>query len=284
MSKDPAFLFYSKDFYEGTRLMLPEERACYIDLMIYQHQHGYIPKNLKRVLMYCSGVDEETLKATLEAKFKLCDEGWYNEKLQKISEERKEFSSKQSDNGKVGQFFKTAKSELSAKKFKELKDFVYQDFGKEELLKIIKNKNTLKASLKAMLKHLENGDVNEIEDVNENKEKEGVGEKTKPQKKTEEEISEINYPWPTETFKAQWKLWKLFKKKKFKFSYLNAESENRVLTELKNLSGNDEKKAVKIIQQSIDNGWKGFFELKNKLVKPKEKQTASKAWRGAIGL
>ena len=36
--KDPAFLFYSKDFYEGTRTMLPEERACYIDLMIYQHQ------------------------------------------------------------------------------------------------------------------------------------------------------------------------------------------------------------------------------------------------------
>ena len=31
--KDPAFLFYSKDFYEGTRTMLPEERACYIDLM-----------------------------------------------------------------------------------------------------------------------------------------------------------------------------------------------------------------------------------------------------------
>lgn len=76
MAKDPAFLFYSRDFYEGTRTMLPEERACYMDLMIYQHQHGKIPAYLKRVLMYCSGVDEATLKATLVAKFKQDKEGW----------------------------------------------------------------------------------------------------------------------------------------------------------------------------------------------------------------
>ena len=74
--KDPAFLFYSKDFYEGTRMMLPEERACYVDLLIYQHQNGIIPLDLKRVLMYCNGVDEATLKATLEAKFTKTEEGW----------------------------------------------------------------------------------------------------------------------------------------------------------------------------------------------------------------
>jgi len=37
--KDSAFLFYSNDFYEGTRTMFPEKRACLIDLMIYQHKH-----------------------------------------------------------------------------------------------------------------------------------------------------------------------------------------------------------------------------------------------------
>ena len=74
--KDPAFLFYSKDFYEGTRMMLPEERACYMDLLVYQHQNGSIPTDLKRVLMYCNGVDLATLEATLEAKFELVDEGW----------------------------------------------------------------------------------------------------------------------------------------------------------------------------------------------------------------
>lgn len=76
MAKDPAFLFYSTDFYEGTRTMLPEERACFIDLMIYQHQRGPIPNDLKRVLLYCNGVDEATLKTTLQSKFKLTSEGW----------------------------------------------------------------------------------------------------------------------------------------------------------------------------------------------------------------
>lgn len=194
MSKDPAFLFYSKDFYEGTRMMLPEERACYIDLMIYQHQNGIIPKDLRRVLMYCSGIDEATLKATLEAKFKLCNEGWYNEKLLSLTEERKEYSSKQSDNGRVGQFFKHAKSELSAKEYKELKDFVYQDFGKDQLLNIIKKSKTLKATLKAILKHLEDGNgdaiANEDEDTNENK-KGGSGEKSKTPKNEKIDFDKI---------------------------------------------------------------------------------------------
>ena len=81
MKKDPAFLFYSTSFYEGTRTMLPEERACYIDLLIYQHQHGFIPDDVRRLTMYCSGINEATLKATLEAKFKLCDKGWINQRL-----------------------------------------------------------------------------------------------------------------------------------------------------------------------------------------------------------
>lgn len=177
MSKDPAFLFYSKDFYEGTRMMLPEERACYIDLMIYQHQNGIIPNDLRRIMMYCSGVDETTLKATLEAKFKQCDKGWYNEKLLGLTEERKEYSSKQSNNGKVGQFFKLAKSELSPNEYKELKDFIYQKFGKNELIKLINSNKTLKATLKGMLKHLANAIANEDAIGNVNEELEGgVGE------------------------------------------------------------------------------------------------------------
>lgn len=79
MAKDPAFLFYSTDFYEGTRTMLPEERTCYVDLMIYQHQRGPIPNDLQRVLLYCNGISEATLKATLQAKFKLTDKGWLSD-------------------------------------------------------------------------------------------------------------------------------------------------------------------------------------------------------------
>lgn len=162
--KDPAFLFYSKDFYEGTRLMLPEERACYIDLMIYQHQHGYIPNDIKRMLMYCSGVNEATLEATLKAKFKLTDKGWLNSKLNNVINERREYAEKQSSNGLLGQFFKKAKSNVSIKIFNKLKDYIYNEYGKENLIEQLKkDKTTHEAMLKALLKHLE--DVNENEDI-----------------------------------------------------------------------------------------------------------------------
>lgn len=161
--KDPAFLFYSKDFYEGTRTMLPEERACYIDLMIYQHQNGSIPANdLKRVLMYCNGIDKATLEATLEAKFKLKDGVYLNNKLSDVIEERKQFSDKQSTNGSVGQFWKKSKALLDAKSYSLLKSLLYKKTNLE-IFDLIKEKNIDKAMLEAMLKHLANEDA--IEDI-----------------------------------------------------------------------------------------------------------------------
>jgi hypothetical protein len=164
MAKDPAFLFYSKDFYEGTRTMLPNERACFIDLLIYQHQHEIIPLDLERVLMYCSGVSEATLQATLQAKFKHTDKGWYNEKLMMVIENRKEFTGKQSDNGVVGQFFKKAKQSLNSKLYLQLRDYVFTDYSKERMIHELKNGQTHEALLEAMLKHLAIVNANAIED------------------------------------------------------------------------------------------------------------------------
>jgi len=169
MKKDPAFLFYSKDFYEGTRTMLPKERACLIDLMIYQHQHGAIPNDMERIIMYCSGIDEATLKATLEAKFKLTNEGWVNVKLDVVVQERKEYSNKQSGNGLVGQFFKKAKAIISAKELKQLKDYVYSEYGKDKLIsELSKEQTTHEGMLKALLKHLAIGDAVVIKDKEDN--------------------------------------------------------------------------------------------------------------------
>lgn len=173
MSKDPAFLFYSKDFYEGTRMMLPEERACYIDLLIYQHQNGMIPNDLKRVLMYCSGVDEATLKATLQAKFKQTDKGWVNEKLNDVVFERAEFKNKLSINGTIGQFWKKCKAILSAKDYKKLRKDL-ENIDKNKLFEFLKdktiNETTLKGSLQALLKHyaIEDEDAIKDENINEN--------------------------------------------------------------------------------------------------------------------
>lgn len=167
--KDPAFLFYSKDFYEGTRMMLPEERACYIDLMIYQHQNGFIPDDPQRMTMYCSGISKAMLIATLEAKFKLCDKGWYSQKLAKVMEERQEFSKKQAINGTVGQFFKKAKEKVNiqtVKKLRELKEELGNDIFYLKYLKDcdLTDEASLQAMLIAMLKHLE--DANEDVIVN----------------------------------------------------------------------------------------------------------------------
>jgi hypothetical protein len=198
--KDPAFLFYSKDFYEATRTMLPKERACYIDLLIYQHQHEFIPNDLERILLYCSGIDEATLKAVLQAKFKLCDKGYYNQRLSNVVQQRKEFSEKQSDNGSVGQFFKKAKSALKAKDYNELKDFIYNVYGKENLLIQIRNTENsealLEAMLQAKLKHLvivnENAIVNDIK-VEEPKEvhflQKFINEKLKNVKKIPDQLT-----------------------------------------------------------------------------------------------
>lgn len=169
MAKDPAFLLYSKDYYEGTRTMLPEERACYIDLLVYQHQHESIPYldevNLKRMLQYCSGIDEATLKATLKAKFKLTDKGWINERMNAVVVDRNQYTSKQSVNGSLGQFFKKSKSILNSKEYNTLKKHLYP-LTSEERLSFIEfhtseNKASLEASLQAMLKHIANANANE---------------------------------------------------------------------------------------------------------------------------
>lgn len=207
-SKDPAFLFYSRDFYESTRMMLPAERACYIDLLIYQHQNGPIP-DTDRMLLYCSGVDAETLRATLQAKFTLTPDGWINERLDSIMQCREEYSEKQSIKGRVGQFFKAAKKFLSGKEYGQLKAF-FSGMSPEEILEKIEGQKLDEAGLKQLLKHMlkpslstrvenENAIANAIEIENENKgERGGVGEsegsrrRNAPSPDVEEVVGELN--------------------------------------------------------------------------------------------
>lgn len=57
MSKDPAFLLYSKDWLEGTAEMTAEEKGVYIDLLAHQHQKGSLPSEIKK-LAKLSGISE----------------------------------------------------------------------------------------------------------------------------------------------------------------------------------------------------------------------------------
>lgn len=58
MAKDPAFLFYSKDWIQGTASFLPEEKGVYIDLLAHQHQDEDLPNDVKR-LSRMVGLTEE---------------------------------------------------------------------------------------------------------------------------------------------------------------------------------------------------------------------------------
>ncbi|WP_374464159.1 hypothetical protein [Chryseobacterium sp.] len=157
--KDPAFLFYSKDFYEGTRMMLPEERACYIDLLIYQHQNGAIPNDLKRVLMYCNGVALATLEATLEAKFEQTANGWENKRLNVEISARENFKSSQSTSGKIGQFWKKAKQILSKSEFTKLRELT---LNKEEIIDFLNLNEVNKDTLEGLLGTPEKIEGNEL--------------------------------------------------------------------------------------------------------------------------
>lgn len=82
-------------------------------------------------------------------------------------------------------------------------------------------------------------------------------------KEKEKEKENLVYPFESDTFIATWQIWKEYKAKQHKFQFKTAMTEQAALKHLGELSGQDELTALMIIQQSIANGWKGFFELKN---------------------
>ena len=73
--------------------------------------------------------------------------------------------------------------------------------------------------------------------------------------------SVINLPFNSKRFSNAWSLWKEYKKKDFRFTFKSAISESSALSKLHNMSEGNEENALLIIEQSVANGWKGFFEL-----------------------
>lgn len=91
-----------------------------------------------------------------------------------------------------------------------------------------------------MTSHMENENVNENKDSN-----------------------IVNLPFKNSEFETAWNDWKEYKQSQHKFKFKSQKSEQTALNQLSELSKNSSDTAIKIINQSIANGWKGFFELKN---------------------
>jgi len=234
--------------------MLPEERACYIDLLIYQHQHGIIPNEPKRLMMYCSGCNEDTVKRVLNQKFNQMDDGWLNHKLNHLVNERSNHRPKKIAASVLAGLI--SKSKLDKKKILKIKkNFKIGNFIEDkEGCKLPDNqiKTEIKKWFNQMVNHLVNNLENENEDENINKDKKEKGVKGE---------RKINYPWDSEDFKINWDKWILYKKNQHKFNFKTEKTEQTAIDYLKEIS-KDEKDAIKIINTSIANGWKGLFQSK----------------------
>lgn len=269
--KDPAFLFYSKDFSLGTQDMSCEEVGAYMRLLIYQHQHGSIPSDVERMMRITGIFSEEKFNNVWEIvgqKFKKMDNHLVNERLSKEVSERLIGRPKKIASATLAGLISS--SNLKPKQVKKIKenfktdDFIYVE---NELLTDI---NALKSNINEWFKKMvnqmvkniadANGDANEDEIIDRN-----INTKTSDSGPPESENLQnesLIYPFESEGFMNAWKAWIEYKKSQFNFEYKSATSKQAALTELSNLSSGIEDQAIAIIRQSVANGWKGLFKIK----------------------
>lgn len=96
MAKDPAFLFYSQDFFVGVQLMSFEDRGKYITLLCLMHQHGRLSEE---TIWLSVG----SVSVSLKAKFQVDENGlWYNERLENEVEKRSKYTESRRENGSKG--------------------------------------------------------------------------------------------------------------------------------------------------------------------------------------
>lgn len=94
INKDPAFLFYSSDFLTGTMFMSDSQLGKYIKILCTQHQKGHLSE--KDMLKICKRYDKDIYE-----KFTKDNNGkYYNIRLEKEIEKRKEYSKSRSENRK----------------------------------------------------------------------------------------------------------------------------------------------------------------------------------------
>lgn len=96
INKDPAFLFYSKDFITSTQTMDWEERGKLSYLLAIMHQEGRLTE---KTLGFILGIVPDAIRAKLKQ-----DENglWYNEQLEQVIAARAKFISAARENGKKG--------------------------------------------------------------------------------------------------------------------------------------------------------------------------------------
>jgi hypothetical protein len=259
VAKDPAFLFYPGDWLGGTMTMSRAQKGAYMDLLICQFNEGHM--SLETVKIVLGETDFAAMwESKLKVKFKLDGAGnFFNEKLEKEANRRKTYTDSRSKN-------RSNKNHM--KNICDTYDKTYEQSYEEH-----------------MSSHMETGNRDRNKD--EDRRDKGVRGKREVaeevlQKATDTatKLIEIQYPWDTEQFMTAWETWKLHRKQTFKLKY-NPIGEQAALTQLANLADGDEEIALQILRQTIANGWRGFFPLKNDQ-KPNAKGYSKEKFDAAI--
>lgn len=131
MSKDPAFLFYPKDWLQGTSKLMPAEKGIYIDLLAHQHQDGSIPSDTRRLARMVGMSHDEFLPLwdVVKLKFKLSDGGvLVNQKLTTVVTNRSTKSKTKKISGTLASLIRlssaTQDQKEKIKKMFRINDFV----------------------------------------------------------------------------------------------------------------------------------------------------------------
>ena len=111
--------------------------------------------------------------------------------------------------------------------------------------------NTSSTSVQQVLTHDEQVSTDKIRE-----------EKKRKEKIREEKKRDVVCPFDGIEFMNLWEQWKEYKSKEHNFNYKSVQSEQAGLNKLANLSNGNEQKAIQIIMQSLENGWKGLFDVK----------------------
>lgn len=123
MDKDPAFLFYSKDWLTGTADMMPDEKGVYIDLLCYQHQKGGLPTDTTRLakMIGISHTDFLRIWETVSTKFHQMDNQLVNRRLTIAINERAIRAKKNRISGTFASVLKRLREQYSGEKITALR-------------------------------------------------------------------------------------------------------------------------------------------------------------------
>lgn len=152
--KDPAFLFYYKDFENDTADWEADAVGWYLRLLIFQAGNGYVPSEIEELAQVARvrysefKIFSERWAYRLACKFQPLSEGRiYNKELSKIQAERKTGAIKKSVLAVFGNFIKS--TELTDTELKDLKrsfhsqnhflEILNAEIRKDEIVKFLNN-------------------------------------------------------------------------------------------------------------------------------------------------